>query len=325
MPRTDEPNVPKHTFETVLGGIPKMSKKLTGKALVKLEADPDVWQEVLEVTKAKNMQKLGVEILLVDREDGYIRDIAEHMQDLNWKPVVVSDYREARDRLKVEHFDACCIDVRLDGENEIGLDLLKELHFVKAIPTIALSTEKRVDEAAIRAGAELAMTRPESPEALEDIISSILIRSRMQRERHSCFISYSHKDESFAKKLHFDLQKAAVGCWFAPHDLKIGARTRNAIHDAIKSHEKLLLVISCNSIESDWVDDEVSRALELERLQKKPVLFPIRIDDAVMNADAGWPATIQGTRNIGNFTNWKRNSKAYRKAFNRLLRDLIKS
>lgn len=42
---------------------------------------------------------------------------------------------------------------------------------------------------------------------------------------YSCFISYSNKDRTFAERLHTDLQDRGVRCWFAPHDLPIGAKT----------------------------------------------------------------------------------------------------
>ncbi len=51
------------------------------------------------------------------------------------------------------------------------------------------------------------------------------------------------------------------------------------------------------------------------------VLFPIRLDDAVMGVQGGWPAFVRNTRNIGDFTRWKEHD-SYAKAFERLLRDL---
>jgi hypothetical protein len=51
------------------------------------------------------------------------------------------------------------------------------------------------------------------------------------------------------------------------------------------------------------------------------VLFPVRLDEAVMEIENGWPADIRRTRHIGDFTNWK-DHEAYQKAFARLLRDL---
>jgi hypothetical protein len=74
---------------------------------------------------------------------------------------------------------------------------------------------------------------------------------------HSCFISYSSKDEEFANRLHADLQAVHVRCWFAPEDLKIGEKFRPKIDEAIRLHDKLLLVLSKNSVASPWVETEV--------------------------------------------------------------------
>ena len=55
--------------------------------------------------------------------------------------------------------------------------------------------------------------------------------------------------------------------------------------------------------------------------QEALVLFPIRIDDAVMETDVEWAARIRRTRHIGDFTRWKVHD-TYRMAYERLLRDL---
>jgi hypothetical protein len=36
---------------------------------------------------------------------------------------------------------------------------------------------------------------------------------------------YSSKDDAFAHRLHGELQNTGMRCWFAPHDLPIGAKT----------------------------------------------------------------------------------------------------
>jgi hypothetical protein len=71
---------------------------------------------------------------------------------------------------------------------------------------------------------------------------------------YSCFISYRAKgeDEEFAKRLYADLQDRGVRCWFDKHDLPIGAKIWDAIDEAIKLRDKLLLILSENSIQSDW-------------------------------------------------------------------------
>lgn len=139
---------------------------------------------------------------------------------------------------------------------------------------------------------------------------------------YSCFISYSSKDQQFAERLHADLQAKGVRVWFAPHDLPIGARIRPAIDESIRVHDKLLLVLSGESVASQWVEQEVETALAKEREQEgRTVLFPIRIDHAVMDSKAGWPALLKNTRNVGDFTRWK-DHDSYQKAFDKLVRDL---
>jgi hypothetical protein len=140
-------------------------------------------------------------------------------------------------------------------------------------------------------------------------------------EFYSCFISFSSKDEALAQRLHADLQSKGVRCWFAPDSLKIGDKFRVQIDKAVRIYDKLLLLLSKHSVKSDWVEKEVETAFEKERKQKHTVLFPVRLDEAVMEIASGWPADIRRTRNIGDFTKWKDHA-AYQKAFDRLLRDL---
>lgn len=138
---------------------------------------------------------------------------------------------------------------------------------------------------------------------------------------YKCFISYSSKDDEFARRLYDNLQGQGVRCWFAPEDLKWGAETRQGIDHAIRLHDKLLLVLSEHSVASRWVQKEVETAFEEEQRQGKLILFPIRLDTAVMETSQAWAADIRRMRNIGDFSRWK-DHDAYQGAFERLLRDL---
>jgi uncharacterized protein YjbI with pentapeptide repeats len=138
---------------------------------------------------------------------------------------------------------------------------------------------------------------------------------------YSCFISYSSKDHPFAERLYADLQNKGVRCWFAPEDLKIGDRFRDRIDESIRLHDKLLLILSENSVSSPWVSDEVEAAIEREQREKRTVLFPIKIDNAVIESTQAWAATIRRTRHVGDFTGWK-DHDSYQKVFDRLVRDL---
>jgi uncharacterized protein YjbI with pentapeptide repeats len=137
----------------------------------------------------------------------------------------------------------------------------------------------------------------------------------------SCFISYSSKDKVFAQRLHADLQDQGVRCWFAPEDIKIGDKFRVRIDEAIHLQDKVLLLLSEHALQSTWVEDEVEAALEKEQCQQREVLFPVRLDDLVMQTSQAWAAKLRRTRHIGDFTCWT-DQQEYQQAFKRLLRDL---
>ena len=119
---------------------------------------------------------------------------------------------------------------------------------------------------------------------------------------HSCFISYSSKDDMLARRLHADLQDQGVRCWFAPEDMKIGDKIRPRIDEAIHLQDKLLLLLSEHAIASTWVEDEVEAALEKERRQQRDVLFLVRLDESVMQTSKAWAAKLRRTRHISDFT-----------------------
>jgi TIR domain/Pentapeptide repeats (8 copies) len=139
-------------------------------------------------------------------------------------------------------------------------------------------------------------------------------------QHYSCFISYSSKDQTFAERLHADLQNEGVRCWFAPHDMRIGAKIIDALDKAIRMREKVLLILSESAVVSDWVEDEVTTAFEEERRRGNVVLFPVRIDDAVLQTSEAWAAKLRA-RHIGDFRHWKEQN-SYQESFERLMRDL---
>jgi hypothetical protein len=160
---------------------------------------------------------------------------------------------------------------------------------------------------------------PEEVAQITDAIHDLHVGKSVQY--HSCFISYNNKDQAFAQRLHDDLQNKGVRCWYAPEDLKTGDVFRKTIGEQIRLREKLLVIISENSIQSEWVGDEVEKALKEEREQNCLKLFPIRLDSSVFKSQDDWAEKIQLRRHISDFSNWKDKS-SYQKAFDRLLRDL---
>lgn len=58
--------------------------------------------------------------------------------------------------------------------------------------------------------------------------------------------------------------------------------------EAVRRYDKPLLVLSENSIHSAWVRKEVKTALQEEGRRNATVLFPVRLDDAVMDTTEQW-------------------------------------
>lgn len=142
-------------------------------------------------------------------------------------------------------------------------------------------------------------------------------------EHYSCFISFSYKDLKVAEKIHSSLIAENIRCWFAPHDMKTGGKLLDQIDQAINIRDKIVLILSQSSIQSEWVEDEVTKGFEEERRRHRTVLFPIRIDETIFVAKEPWAVKLRG-RHIADFRKWKSNVE-FRKAIDRVMADLLRS
>lgn len=150
-------------------------------------------------------------------------------------------------------------------------------------------------------------------------------------EFYSCFISYSTKDQSFADRLFSDLQTRGVRCWFAPQNITGGRKIAPQIDDAIRFYERLLLVLSDNSLNSEWVKTEIAAARRRELTDRRQILFPVSL--VSFDKIASWQSYDADTGRdsarevreyyIPDFSKWK-DHDSYKIAFERLLRDLKK-
>jgi hypothetical protein len=96
----------------------------------------------------------------------------------------------------------------------------------------------------------------------EGIITQMhsLVRAEDGIQFYSCFISYSGKDEDFAECLHGKMRDAHLCVWFAPEDVQAGKKLHEQIEMAIRVYDKLLLVLSEASLQSEWVMTELQGA-----------------------------------------------------------------
>jgi len=165
----------------------------------------------------------------------------------------------------------------------------------------------------------------------EEFITQIpaLIASVKPIQFQSCFISYSHQDEAFARRLHAAMRSENLRVWFAPEEMKGGKKLHEQIFHAIQVHDRLLLVLSTDSIKSNWVITEIKRAKKVEREENRRKLFPIRLVDfetiqkwECFDADSGKDLAVEVREYyIPDLSNWK-DHDAFEVEFAKLLRAL---
>lgn len=98
-----------------------------------------------------------------------------------------------------------------------------------------------------------------------------------ERTFSSCFISHSSKDEDFAQKLAAGLRREGVPVWYAPEDILPGEKIFDQVKKAIRLFDRLLVVLSANSMASNWVQIELASVLARERTEGTRVLFPVAL------------------------------------------------
>jgi hypothetical protein len=94
-----------------------------------------------------------------------------------------------------------------------------------------------------------------------------------QEIKQKVFISYSRKDIKFARRLAADLESAGFDVWWDISDLQGGDDWVRFIPAAIEASRFFVVLLSPDSIQSEWVSKEYSYAL---RLRKKIVPAMIR-------------------------------------------------
>ena len=75
------------------------------------------------------------------------------------------------------------------------------------------------------------------------------------------FFSYARSDDEFARKLTSDLSALGFEPWLDQTNLSPGENWEKSILTAIRDSDYIFLLLSSNSIKSEWVRREVEAAL----------------------------------------------------------------
>ncbi|MDQ2771479.1 MAG: toll/interleukin-1 receptor domain-containing protein [Bacteroidota bacterium] len=92
-------------------------------------------------------------------------------------------------------------------------------------------------------------------------------------------ISYSTKDSKFVDELSAELVKNRIQVWLDKWEMQPGDSLIDKIQNGISDSSFLLVVLSNNSVESEWCKKELNSGLMRELNEKKVVVIPILIDN----------------------------------------------
>lgn len=95
----------------------------------------------------------------------------------------------------------------------------------------------------------------------------------------SVFISYSSKDSLFIDKLSNKLIENRIPVWLDKWEMQPGDSLIDKIQHGLEDSSYLLVVLSKNSIQSEWCKKELNSGLMRELNEKKVVVIPVLIEE----------------------------------------------
>jgi uncharacterized protein YjbI with pentapeptide repeats len=174
--------------------------------------------------------------------------------------------------------------------------------------------------------ADIEYAKLSNPELTLEEINKILnkihdLSAAQARQTSPLFISYSQANSQFVDKIGSKLAEKGIRYWCDIHEMKAGMLGKQS--DGVIGHNpRVLLVLSKDSLSSDWVEHDVRAASGLEQETGRKVLCPVAVDDSWK--DSKWPKRMMEQimqYNILDFSVWKDNGK-FEESFRKLIEGL---
>jgi hypothetical protein len=109
-------------------------------------------------------------------------------------------------------------------------------------------------------------------------VSNDVTDSTTGRDLGKVFISYSHADAKFVKKLDIRLHKAKFDTWLYEKDVLVGDSVIDKVSEAIDDARATIIVVSAFSVTRPWLRYELARATE-RMIQGQCRVLPVLIGD----------------------------------------------
>lgn len=143
----------------------------------------------------------------------------------------------------------------------------------------------------------------------------------------SCFISYSHADQDFARRIHYELRQRGIQCWMDDDQVLPGDDIYDAVDNGIRLWDKVLLCCSENSLNSPWVDRELDKAFQKEeqlwreRGFKVLIIIPLNLDGSLFTRSSA-KASLLKSRLAADFVGWQSDTPKFATQIARLVEAL---
>jgi len=95
------------------------------------------------------------------------------------------------------------------------------------------------------------------------------------------FLSYNTKDKYFVKKIKEDLESNGITVWFDDDSINVGNTIIDEIQKAIINADFFCVVLSKNSIKSNWVRKELTVAIQ-SQINYNKIILPILLETVEM-------------------------------------------
>lgn len=96
------------------------------------------------------------------------------------------------------------------------------------------------------------------------------------------FLCHSSSDKLFVDRLASDLEKVNIGVWYDKWEIKVGDSLIEKIQEGLNNNDYLVIILSPESVISEWVKRELNSALMKEIKEKKVVVLPCLISNCSM-------------------------------------------
>jgi hypothetical protein len=127
-----------------------------------------------------------------------------------------------------------------------------------------------------------------------------------------CFIRYSHPDRFLALKLYQVLQGHGVRGWLDEHKLRLVDELYGRHGRGIRPHDRVMLLLSEDSLQSGWLDKAVEEALAREEARAEkgvegpPLLHTLNTDGYLYSGECDSPyLTDMQRRVVADFSEWR--------------------